>query len=372
MKKPKFNIINFSSIQFPTMLPLITPFELLTILYIPVKIFYVRFRRDFKLFAVIFFMFLSLHVVSGISNVSDWNFVWFTMKYFSILLCFLTFFVISQRHALESLVALKLSILLTVIFGIFSAPAYIFDYQSLLPFGICETNNIFLLSGHLRCSTFGEGNYLGIFLTTILIIFHTKKSVFFLCLVGIIISMSKIALVILCYLLIRKFLRLPLFGVFIGAIAFLLFFVDADFVGSVLLGNELPERSSAGERLEFARIGLRMFLDNPVIGVGAGQYHVYLSDYTKFPHLLEGVSIPGLRFIPNNVFAEILAEFGTLGIFIYFGWNYLLATHVSKWNRMSVGENIGLLFLLGLAQPTYFILSNFLVYGIAMGKTRDV
>ena len=85
------------------------------------------------------------------------------------------------------------------------------------------------------------------------------------------------------------------------------------------------------------RIGVRMFLDNPVFGVGAGQYHMFLADYTEFPHLLWGTNVEDVRFIPNNVVIEIASEFGLMGL-VGFLTVLLLARYFKKLNNFSVAK----------------------------------
>ena len=114
-----------------------------------------------------------------------------------------------------------------------------------------------------------------------------------------------------------------------------------------------------------------MFLDNPVFGVGAGQYHMFLADYTEFPHLLWGTNVEDVRFIPNNVVIEIASEFGLMGLVGFFLTVLLLARYFKKLNNFSVVENLFVLLLLGVAQPTFFILSNFIIYGVAVGKIKN-
>ena len=133
------------------------------------------------------------------------------MKYFLIIMCYCLLLILMRTNSFVSFSHLKFSLLLSVILGILIAPAYMLDYSSFLKIGICETNNIFWYTGHLRCSTFGEGNYYGIFLATILIVFQRYNIVVLLCCVGIFISMSKIALIILFYILIRRYLKVPFF-----------------------------------------------------------------------------------------------------------------------------------------------------------------
>jgi len=63
---------------------------------------------------------------------------------------------------------------------------------------------------------------------------------------------------------------------------------------------------SAQERTEFIRAGLRMFSDNPLIGVGPALYDSYAENYTR------AFSVSRI-IIVNNVYAELLAETGLVG-----------------------------------------------------------
>lgn len=73
---------------------------------------------------------------------------------------------------------------------------------------------------------------------------------------------------------------------------------------------------TADTRVEFWRIGLRMFRDHPVLGVGAGQYSANFRAYG-------GPTWMGWR-ASHNMFIDVVSQLGLVGMLV-FGWLVLAA-----------------------------------------------
>ncbi|MFC1590524.1 O-antigen ligase family protein [Candidatus Omnitrophota bacterium] len=73
-------------------------------------------------------------------------------------------------------------------------------------------------------------------------------------------------------------------------------------------GPDADPTGSVQRRISLARIGWSMFLDNPIFGVGVGNYYWQCRLY--------GPVIPGR---PHNMYLEILAEMGIIGFMLFLG-----------------------------------------------------
>ena len=71
-----------------------------------------------------------------------------------------------------------------------------------------------------------------------------------------------------------------------------------------------PIDTSVELRLGAQEVALEMFLDNPFIGVGAGNYPPLYQVYSQ--HL--GVTAVASEFYPHNLYLQVLAETGAIGI----------------------------------------------------------
>jgi hypothetical protein len=76
-------------------------------------------------------------------------------------------------------------------------------------------------------------------------------------------------------------------------------------------GHEVMTESTA--------VGWRMFIDNPMFGVGSGNFQPSYQQYADALHL----DTPGRPRLPQNVFVQLAAENGLLGLFtvlLFFGF----------------------------------------------------
>jgi O-antigen ligase len=71
--------------------------------------------------------------------------------------------------------------------------------------------------------------------------------------------------------------------------------------------------SSVELRLGAQRVALEMFLDNPFVGVGAGNYPSLYPTYSK----RLGVPAVASEFYPHNLYLQVLAETGAVGLLAF-------------------------------------------------------
>lgn len=85
-----------------------------------------------------------------------------------------------------------------------------------------------------------------------------------------------------------------------------------DAVQALLTGQDLVEDGSLNRRIGLIAVGLLMFLEHPILGIGIGQYSVLYQDYAlKYGY--DVLSPPEA----HNRLVEVLAENGLLGFVIF-------------------------------------------------------
>jgi O-antigen ligase len=265
------------------------------------------------------------------------------------------------------------SLIFVILYGIFSAFSYIFGYTEYLIPGTCAENNLTEF-GLLRCSTFGEGNYLGGYIALTVLIFSRSALFMWLCLLGALIAWSPIPFLIYIYTVVKIIIvkygvesykykaAMILFALIFAAT----YFWNYDAISEIF--SNTSDRSSLGERTEFIRAGFNMWIDHPLIGVGLGNYGDKLPEYTLLPHLFERTIYEDSRFIANNNLIEFLAEQGIFGLLFYiFILNRVSAGQHHLFNRKEI---IFLILLIGFAMPTFFQIIVAALLGTFSAKYR--
>jgi O-antigen ligase len=265
------------------------------------------------------------------------------------------------------------ALVFVILYGIFSAFSYAFSYDEYLIPGTCAATNLSNF-GLLRCATFGEGNYLGGYIALTILIFSRYALFMWLSLLGILIAWSPIPALVYIYalskLLIVKY-DVAAYKYKAAIILFSLVFVASAFWNySIILEffSDTSERSSLGERTEFIRAGFNMWIDHPIIGVGVGNYGERLPEYTLYQHLFDRSIYEDSRFIANNNIIEFAAEQGAFGLLFY----AFMLNRVSKVSHdlFSRKEIILLILLIGFAMPTFFQIIVAALLGTFSAKYR--
>jgi O-antigen ligase len=93
-------------------------------------------------------------------------------------------------------------------------------------------------------------------------------------------------------------------------------------IGEILPGGEevIDPDSSFAERKLYVLAAWAMFLDQPVLGVGAGNYTVHFDRYAdKVGFSARDYEQPGEVHYPHNLYLEIAAETGLVGLALFAG-----------------------------------------------------
>lgn len=307
---------------------------------------------------------------------------------------------ISQKYFSKYPKALKFWLMGAVISSIYAW--YLFLSSSLnIPyiklFGMDEIpQNI---NGVVRCGTFKEGNFFGLYLLLSAVIAlylkRTKTGIFLI--LSIVTTLSTITFVsvfvFLVYLSRRILLKKKVLIYFLILLPFIaifsIMFVQSSFFKEMIYAKlnkpstELsPSNFSKVDRVLSSRIAFKQGLDNPFFGVGPYNYALHYDKFNDFETYIENNSEWSLNYfkrsnkraIPNNVYLEVWSEYGVVGfaIFILFLILILIKAFQSK-NDIITGGIIALMVSFN-AFPSFIMLFiwAFLAIPLALTiKNRD-
>ena len=104
---------------------------------------------------------------------------------------------------------------------------------------------------------------------------------------------------------------------------------------SFLQGNETRSTSDAWIRFAYNRLGIQLFKEHPLLGIGIANANIYTDMYYGHYHYL------------HNNYIELLACGGIIGFTIYYsGWAYVLYAFIKCRNQRSRIYDICLLLLI--------------------------
>lgn len=199
------------------------------------------------------------------------------------------------------------------------------------------------LNGFIRCGTFKEGNYLGLFLilsSAIALYLNRKKQAIFFA-ITILVTFSTTSIISfflgLVYLgrnffLKRKTLTVMLVVIMPLSLATFFFIKETPyykrFIYSKLVEPSTkisPRNISKVDRVMMGRIAFKMGVDNPFFGVGPYNYGLHYDKYNDFRTYITNnnswtigyFSRKNKRAIANNVYFEVWAEYGILGFTLF-------------------------------------------------------
>lgn len=289
-------------------------------------------------------------------------------KLFAVILFYFVISIVRNNFTDSMGSAIKWSLYFVLFYSLFASGSYILGYSELLLPANCGENNLSPI-GHLRCGTFGEGNYFGHYLSLSALFFYRNKKILNLICVGAIVSFSPTAIVTTFFINVLSRLRHPEKVTFFALIVFLVALIPFDRLILDQLEQALSsEMTSTSERLEFVSASLRMFINNPWFGLGFGQYGVVLPSYTNFIHLISN-SQDGLRYIPNNVFAETFAEQGFFGIAALFP--LLLRCFKTSPKLYSISVPFLVIIIDFLTMPTIYMVYVAVLIGAVLANNKD-
>jgi len=230
-----------------------------------------------------------------------------------------------------------------------------------------------------RSGTFEEGNFFGFYLVLSVavaeMVARRRAALFLSATVFTTLSTISIASLAIFWSVViwqrARTKRLPRRVALLLAGALLLSIIAAATLASpygrtVIIGKMLSdEPGSRLDRLDMAVAGIRMFIDNPVFGVGLAQYGFQYPAYRLtdiFDQFRSG------RVIPNNVYIELLAEQGVVGFALF-------SIFLLKIWRRSHGPLRAGLVAMGLnflAFPSFSVLFIWAFLALVVGHARQI
>jgi O-antigen ligase len=190
------------------------------------------------------------------------------------------------------------------------------------------------------------------------------------CLGGLLLSFSRgaylavlaalVLFLIYCRLNVRYWLVILLLAGCFGAVA------PSEVTNRFLTLDELWKDDGQGiyaegsflNRTVYFRMGTLMFLDNPVLGVGAHNFRTHYPDYTRS----EGSPVKNEERDPHNMYIEVASEHGVIGIII------VGALLMMTWQRLFTAQRlfnqVGDRQMAGLAVALQLSLVSHMVTGL--------
>jgi O-antigen ligase len=135
--------------------------------------------------------------------------------------------------------------------------------------------------------------------------------------------------------------------------------------------NTLAQDESISGRSAAMKIGLEMFFENPILGVGFGQYRNNYWDSAEKLGLeanANNVNYTEDAQSPHSLYIEILSETGTIGLFTFLFYIYTLFSGLykihQKFNSLPFHrEQIEMAIALSFSIAT-FLISGFFLHGV--------
>ncbi|WP_448699633.1 O-antigen ligase family protein [Mucilaginibacter sp. AW1-3] len=195
----------------------------------------------------------------------------------------------------------------------------------------------------IRAGTFKEGNYMGfyLFISGVLAIYYKKTRLAILFFLTIITAFSTTAifcsflfLLIFIYQKYKQYKRKLFLGMIsiVVLLAVLINFSDGfkkifynKIFGTADTVEDRNDIYSKTERLNFTLVALEMAWDNPFLGVGAANFSLHYNHYNQI-----AIFDRNAKTIPNNIYVEILSEYGGLAFITFFVFIYFVFKKANK------------------------------------------
>ncbi len=259
--------------------------------------------------------------------------------------------------------------------------AGLLGFSPLLLPGI-EDPKYFTVAGRtfIRSGTFQEGNFLGLFLVvSVGVALYAKRPLLAALLsLTVLLTFSTASTIALTLLWTMVWLRAhagvsmsrkakyAAFGVVVALAVGLVLF-QTGYLESVIFGKlGTEELGSRLKRIAFMIAGLRMFFDHPFLGVGISQFGYFYNFYQPLGN--QGIA-ESVKFIPNNIYVELLAELGVVG-FLLFGAFLVAVYRRMRHPELSALRLTFLTMLVALnAFPTYTVMFLWAFLGLVVGAS---
>lgn len=250
-----------------------------------------------------------------------------------------------------------------------------------------------ILGGFIRCSTFKEGNYFGLFLLlSASVSFYLKKIAkgWFL-LFSVIVSMSTISIIsvfiFILYYYRKKLLRLSVLLKVIPVVCIgMLLFIQTDFYQKYVYEKLFDSTKtltqnnfSKVDRVITGNVAFYSGIENPFFGVGPANYGLhydYYNNYKKivvdrneyFDHFAQRKNE---RAIPNNVYLEVLSEYGVIAIILFILFLFLILTKAYYLKEDAIVAGIFSIIMSFNAFPSFIMLFIWVFLAIPFAIHRN-
>lgn len=217
------------------------------------------------------------------------------------------------------------------------------------------------LNGFVRCGTFKEGNYFGLYLIlSAAISFYLKKekAAWFL-LFSVIITLSTIsivsAFVFLVFYFRKNFFKMKFLLKTLPILVFSIFILTkTDFYKLYIYGKIFDSTKTLTEgnfskvdRIITGQVAIDSGLDNPFFGVGPANYGLHYDYYNHYKKIVINrddyfdklARRKNIRSIPNNVYLEVFSEYGVIAfiLFIVFLGSILIKCYTLREDALTGG-----------------------------------
>lgn len=325
-----------------------------------------RFRGSPLIWFVCCFIFISL--ASGIKSGSLRSYAFFEIR---LIYLFLVYFLLIVNLVEDEVVlrkSLKIFLIGYSLVGLIGFLEICTKSHFLEMFGYSLEKDAFAAYEYRfrALATYGDPNYFGIAMVhasaltavfagtakskTARSLFIALMVLFFFCILGSASRASMIAYfatmgVILLFSKVRHKWAMGFGGLSLGVL-FLAVYTFA--FSTSTLNRYLTEKSSAGRRLGVLRVGLKVVHDNPILGVGTGNFPEVYNQYLT-------PVVQKTKSLPLNHFVQVWSENGTLGLLAYLAMYVAAAYTVYRAIRSGLDKTVQLIgianiaFLLGFA-----------------------
>lgn len=299
---------------------------------------------------------------------------------FSCFVCYIAFSINEKKY-------LKWWIFGAVMASIYTWYLFIFSLYNLpiiyLP-GMDDwpQHGLFSFGHFIRCGTFKEGNYMGLFLLLSGIVgLYCRKYLsalfLFLSIIPTVSSMAAVGFFIFIvsyvtyyWILKKKYsLIIPIY-LLIGLFIFNLNknpdikFILSKFYPSISNNDNAfkDAQNSKLERLNLISIAFDIGKDNPVWGVGISYYGAHLKHYNKSKIYNTG----NFYYIPNNIYMELFSELGIISIILFLSFlGFIIRKTLLNKNPLLFSGVILLIFYF-FAFPTFSVLFIWAFFGLVL------
>jgi len=251
-----------------------------------------------------------------------------------------------------------------------------------------------MLEGFIRSSTFKEGNYFGLFLLlSASVSFYLKKmSHGWFLLFSVIVSMSTISIISVFFFIFffyrKKLLRL---GILIKVIPVIiigtLLIIQTEFYQKYIYGKLFDSTKtltqnnfSKVDRIITGNVAFYSGIENPFFGVGPANYGLHYDHYNKYKKIVVNrneyfdhfAQRKNERAIPNNVYLEVLSEYGVVALVLFLLFLFLILTKAYYLKEDAIVAGVFIIIISFNAFPSFIMLFIwvFLSIPFAIHRTR--